>query len=116
MGREPEDPSRTLEHYRAYLHLLARLRMGPRLRSKADASDIVQVTLLKAHQALDKFRGRDPGEMAAWLRQILARTIADLGRDLGRERRDVGRERSLEAAVEESSARLEAWLAADQSS
>src|SRR5205823_14243764 len=46
----------------------------------------------------------------AWLRQILARALADAIRDLGRERRDVSRERSLERALDESSARLERWL------
>ena len=45
-------------------------------------------------------------------REILANVVRDLGRD----RRDVNRERSLEAAAAESSARLEAWLAAEQSS
>jgi RNA polymerase sigma-70 factor (ECF subfamily) len=42
--------------------------------------------------------------------------LANVARDLGRDKRDVGRERSLEAALEESSARLEGWLAAEQSS
>ncbi len=70
----------------------------------------------KRHQALDGFRGSTDAEMAAWLRQILAQNLAHAVRDHGRDRRDIGRERSLEAALEASSIRLEGWLAAEQSS
>ena len=99
------------EQFRSYLRLLAGLQVGARLRSKLDPSDLVQQALLKAHQTRAGFRGSTSAEMAAWLRQILARTLADALRDLGRERRDVSRERSLETALDESSARLERWLA-----
>jgi RNA polymerase sigma-70 factor, ECF subfamily len=112
----PDQPGMALERFRGYLHVLARLQLGPRYRAKCDASDVVQTTLLKAHQALAEFRGREPAELAVWLRQILARTLADLMRDLGRGRRDVGLERSLDLALEDSSAHLQAALAADQSS
>jgi RNA polymerase sigma-70 factor, ECF subfamily len=105
-----------LDRYRSYLHLLARTQLAGRLKGKVDASDIVQLTLLKAHASLEQFRGRAPAELAGWLRQILARTLADLLRDFHRARRDVGLERSLESAMEQSSARLEAWLTADQPS
>ncbi len=114
-GLRPDDQALTLERFRSYLHLLARLQLGTRYQRKLDASDVVQQTLLKAHQALDQFRGQEPAELAAWLRQILARTLADLARDMGRAKRDMNLERSLEAAVEGSSARLEAWVA-DESS
>jgi RNA polymerase sigma-70 factor (ECF subfamily) len=109
-------PSWPLERYREYLHLLARLQLEPRLQSKVDSSDMVQQTLLRAHQNIGQFRGQGELELAAWLRVILAHTVANEVGKFRQAKRDVTLERSLEAAVEESSARLEAWLAADQSS
>ena len=106
----------TLERFRAYLRLLARMQMGSRLRGKLDPSDLVQQTLLQALQALDQFRGHSDAELAAWLRQIVAHKLTNAARDLGRAKRDVGRECSLERALEQSSARLEAWLVTEQSS
>jgi RNA polymerase sigma-70 factor (ECF subfamily) len=111
-----EGPPLPLEQFRDYLRLLARLQLDDRLRGKLDASDLVQQALLKAHQALGQFRGRTEAEQAVWLRQILARTMANAVRDLGRAKRDVALERSLEASLGNSSARLEAWLVAEQSS
>jgi RNA polymerase sigma-70 factor (ECF subfamily) len=110
------DAGGKLERYRDYLRLLARMQMPARLQGKMDPSDLVQATLLRAYQAIDQFRGRTSEELAGWLRQILANTLANTVRDYGRARRDVALERSLEAAIDQSSARLEAWLAADQSS
>ncbi len=109
-----DDPH--LESYRSYLRVLARAQLGPKLRAKVDASDVVQETLLNAHRAIDQFRGESPAQLAAWLRKILARHLIHLARDFGRDKRNVGRERSLEASIEQSSVRLERWLAADQSS
>src|SRR5262245_3015501 len=106
---------RPLECFREYLRVLARLHVDPRLRGKLDPSDLVQETLLRAHARRDQFRGATDGELAAWLRQALANQLADALRRYTRPQRDVGLERSLEAAVEESSARLGQWLASGQS-
>src|SRR5262249_56461403 len=69
-----------------------------------------------AYQGLGQCRGRSEAELAAWLRQILANQLADAVRAFGPGMRDLARERPLQAGLDESSARLEAWLAASQSS
>lgn len=105
-----------LERFRAYLHLLARLQLDGKLQGKVDLSGVVQVTLLEAHQALAQFVDRDEALRMAWLRQILANNLRDEIRKLATAARDVDRECSLETALAASSAQLQGWLAANQSS
>lgn len=105
-----------LERYRHYLRLLARLQLNPRLAAKLDPSDIVQETMLKAHAKLNEFRGQTEEEFTGWLRQILANTLLEAARRFSAGKRAIHREKSLEAAIEESSARLDRWLTAEQPS
>lgn len=115
---QPETPSRAprLERYRSYILLLARWHWNPRLQGKLDPSDVVQQTLVRAFEGLKDYRGESEAEVRAWLRRILTRCLADLARDFGRDKRDLAKERSLDVLVNESSARLEAWLDDQQSS
>jgi RNA polymerase sigma-70 factor (ECF subfamily) len=72
---------------------------------------------LKAHQAFPDFRGTTESELLAWLRRVLARTIADQVRRYRTTKgRDLARERSIEASVEASSAALRDVLPADVTS
>ena len=105
----------SLDRFRSYLRLLANMQIDKRVRSKVDASDIVQQTMLQAHRARDQFRGENDAQRAAWLRQILARNLHHATRDMTREKRDVRREKSIQAAVDASSMRLEGLLSIDES-
>lgn len=110
-----DDPERSLDQYRSYLLLLARLQLDVRAQSKLDPSDVVQQTLLEAHAKRDQFQGNSAG-LAAWLRQALANNLRDALRALRRGKRDLRRETSLETALEQSSAKLGDLLAAGGSS
>jgi RNA polymerase sigma-70 factor (ECF subfamily) len=112
-GVAPE--RRPIERFRSYLLLLARMNLDGGPGGRIDPSDVVQQTLLEAHAKADQFHG-DGAALAAWLRQALVNNLRDARRALGRRRRDVRREQSLEEAVERSSARLEGFLAASQPS
>ena len=104
------------QRFRSYLYLLARSHIGPRHQAKIDPSDIVQQTLLDAHQKQEQFRGNGEAELMAWLKQILANNLADAVRGLARAKRDIRREQSLDQQLGDSFSRVEGWLAAVQSS
>jgi RNA polymerase sigma-70 factor (ECF subfamily) len=109
---QPGALDRLLESYRHYLRLLARTGIDVSLRGKADPSDLVQETLLKAHQNFPEFRGGSEAELAAWLRQILVRNLTDLVRRYRRaEARNVAREQSLEQLLGKSSQALDRFVA-----
>ena len=77
---EAHDLSRLFERCRNYLGVVARAQVESWLRAKADASDLVQETLLEAHRDFPKFKGATEAEWLAWLRKILARNVADFVR------------------------------------
>jgi RNA polymerase sigma-70 factor (ECF subfamily) len=110
MAEEPGTPERPLESYRDYLRLLARLELDPRLQAKLDPSDVVQQTLLEAHQAREQMQGRGQAERLAFLRRILANNLADAARKYAAGSRNIALERSLD----ESASRLEMWLATSE--
>jgi RNA polymerase sigma-70 factor (ECF subfamily) len=106
-----------LQHYRPWLHLLARLEIDGRFRGKFDASDIVQQTLLEACRDLPHFRGGTEAELLAWLRQVLAHVLGhEFRRYAGTQQRNVAREVSLEQSLAQSSQRLGDMLATSGSS
>jgi RNA polymerase sigma-70 factor (ECF subfamily) len=117
----PPSVNQTLEQFRAYLECLTaiqvdpRLRINPRVRGRFGWSDIINATLLEAARDLERIQTMAPPDQERWLRTMLANNLVDrIRRELAKSR-DCRLERSLEAAVEESSCRLQDWLAADQS-
>lgn len=105
-----------LRGYREYLRCLARLQLAAPLQAKIDLSGLVQETLLEAHRSWEQLAGYSAEAQAAWLRRALAYNLADEVRKLQARKRGGLWERSLQQALDESSARLEAWVAAEQSS
>jgi RNA polymerase sigma-70 factor (ECF subfamily) len=91
---QPED----LEQYRLFLLRQADCQLGARLQGKLDAADLVQETLLQAHRKLSQFRGHTEAELAAWLRAILANTLAMAARQFEAGARDIARERPLQTS------------------
>lgn len=108
--------SATLERCRAYLCTLARLQFPTGLRGKLDPSDVVQQTLLTAHEKLDQFRGRSEAELRGWLRQILRNHLLGTHRRFRKLGRDMGREQSLESVAPDPSQLPRDRLSSDPSS
>ena len=112
-ARQGDEPARgaLLETYRGYLELLARLEIGRRLQTKLDTSDLVQEVFLQAHRQFAGFRGQSEGEFVAWLRTILAGSIANQVRHYWKTQgRDIRREQPLEVALDQSSRLLDRGL------
>lgn len=114
---EPGALDRLLKLYRNYLRYLARSGAGKAFGAKADPSDVVQDTLLRAFQGFAGFRGETEAELLAWLRQILARQITNLARHYqGTAKRELGREHSIEDVLYDSSVALGSMLRKDATS
>ncbi|MDB5326261.1 MAG: rpoE 4 [Phycisphaerales bacterium] len=105
-----------LSSFESYLLLLARVRLGPKLRGKVDPGDIVQEVFLDATRQFPNFRGTHEAELSVWLRRILAGQLAlTMRRFLGSKGRDVRLERDIQQQIDDSARALDAGLAASLS-
>ncbi len=99
--RSSAEPSRT-EHFRETIlcHVELLYRVAARMTGNhAEAEDVVQDTLLRAHQAFDRFELREHGA-AAWLLKIMHNHIQSLRRRAGHEP-DVRADGNLDAFAAE---------------
>src|SRR5262245_24387080 len=101
-----EQVNQELGCFRAYLETLSHVRIDPRLRAAFGFSDVVQKTLWKAFQALDKLRLMNDSGQKRYLRRMLENTLLDQIREVTAAKRDCRLDRSLEVLAAKSSCRL----------
>ena len=101
------------ERYRERLRRMVELRMDPRLRTRLDASDVLQEAYLDLAGDLDAYRSDPKLQPLLWMRLHVGRRLGMLHRrHLGAQLRDAGLEISLyrEALPQASSAALASML------
>ena len=103
---------RRLEEYHGYVSYLVRQNCPAHVARQVEHDDLVQDVLLKAWASDPEFSGRREGERLSFLRKTCNSVLIDTIRRYDRSKRKV----MLDQALDDSSARLEEWLAAVQSS
>jgi len=89
-----------LSSVRDYLLLVANDGLEPALKAKANPSDLVQETFLRAQRGVEGFRGHTASEWRNWLRSILIRNLAKERRRFGATaKRSVQREVTIPEGV-----------------
>lgn len=88
---------RLYQRYFDRIHAVVRLRMGSRLRAKAESCDIVQEAFLASLRGVGGFTYRSEGDFFHWLCKITENRIRDEADRFAAQKRDMARERPLEA-------------------
>jgi RNA polymerase sigma-70 factor (ECF subfamily) len=99
----------------AYVNLLARASAYRCFQIKLNPEDLAHEAILRIQAKWQQLRSSDPAAIEAWLRSVVSSVFHDLADRAWAGKRDIGKERSLDAALDESSARLEAFLPANTS-
>jgi RNA polymerase sigma-70 factor, ECF subfamily len=83
--------------YAERVRRIARVRMGSFLKSRAEVEDVVQETLMRAFQGLDKYEEREDAKLIDWMARIAENSLRNLfSRELAA-KRDAGREVAIES-------------------
>lgn len=85
-----------LDSCRNYLLRVAQRELGPELRAKGGASDLVQETFLEAQRDFAQFQGSSEVELRAWLSRLLVNNVCNFSRRFrDTDKRAIDREVSL---------------------
>jgi RNA polymerase sigma-70 factor (ECF subfamily) len=94
-----------LEIHRGRLRAMIAVRLDRRLSARVDPSDVLQETMMQAHQKLPEYLRTQPIPFYPWLRRIAWENIVQLHRQhLLAQARAVTREQQLEVALPDHSA------------
>ncbi|MCA9062980.1 MAG: sigma-70 family RNA polymerase sigma factor [Planctomycetaceae bacterium] len=104
-----------IRRFRPVLVTLAEALISPSLRAEIDASDLVQQTLMEAHQQEQVLNSIGEGPFFSWLRNALRHNVLDAVRHLKTQKNEAAR-RVRAADIEDSFIRLEQLLIADDTS
>ena len=86
-----------LQNHRDYLLLVANQEMDQKIKGKLGSSDVVQESLMTAHQKFGQFRGDSREELLAWLRQIVKHDLLHARRTYtGTQKRQINREQPIQ--------------------
>jgi RNA polymerase sigma-70 factor (ECF subfamily) len=96
---------RLLELHRDRLRAMIVVRLDRRLSARVDPSDVLQETMIQAHQKLPEYLRTQPIPFYPWLRQIAWENIVQLHRQhLLAQARAVTREERIDVALPDQSA------------
>jgi RNA polymerase sigma-70 factor (ECF subfamily) len=113
MPRQSDVVNLALEEYRVYLETLTYIQIDPRLRSEFSMSDIIAKTLVEAWHGLSRIEALDADSRKRWLRKMLVHNLIEMIKHFQAQKRDFRLKQSLDAALEESSCRLQNLLIAE---
>ena len=85
--------------YRSYLEFVGGQEINADVQRKLGTSDIVQETMLQAHQSIGSFTGTTEPQFRHWIRQILMHEIVDACRRFQTQKREVNRECTLDSEL-----------------
>lgn len=83
---------RLFGRFRNRIALWVSTKMGPQLRARLTADDVLQETFLQAHGSLPAFEDQGQGSFLRWLLSIAANRMKDLSKHHSAQKRDVRRE------------------------
>lgn len=83
---------RLLDRFRNRIEFWVATKMGPHLRARLTADDVLQETFLHAHESLSAFEDRGHGSFLRWILSIATNRIRDLNKHHTAQKRDVQRE------------------------
>ena len=95
---DAEALNRLFTRYYERVRRIVRLRLGSKLRSRVDSSDILQETFSAAVVAFDRFEVRDEGSFINWLSRIAEHQVLAAADRHGAQKRDPAREIPLAAS------------------
>ncbi len=103
--------------FRGLLRLLVARNIDPRVRSRIDASDVVQEAMLDAFKELPAYERQRPMPFQAWLRRVTWERLMHVHRQhIHTQARSVCRERTVGRPVSDSSDGPEPGLISDSPS